>query len=93
MQQPTLTFACELDVTRLTALFHDPSVLVDLQALSARVVLMLSDYSPERARVVAKLDDADIPVVGVPLLPADQGYYFTPDNVPQARASYSRFTD
>ncbi len=93
MQPPTLTFACELDVARLTALFDDPSVLADLQALRARVVLMLSDYLPERARVVAKLNDAGIPVVGVPLLPAEQGYYFTPDNVPQARASYAQFTD
>ena len=93
MQPPTLTFACELDVTRLTALFDDTSVLADLQALGARVVLMLSDYHPERAGVVARLNDAGIPVVGVPLLPADQGYYFTPDNVPQARAGYARFTD
>src|SRR4051794_9444682 len=91
MQPPTLTFACELDVPRLTALFDDPSVLADLHALRARVVLMLSDYQPERARVVAQLNGAGIPVVGVPLVPPDEGYYFTPDNVPQARASYDRF--
>ena len=93
MQPPTLTFACELDVARLTALFDDSAVLADLQALRARVVLMLSDYHPERARVAAMLNGAGIPVVGVPLVPADQGYYFTPDNVPQARASYARFTE
>jgi hypothetical protein len=93
MRPPTLSFACELDALRLTALFDDPSVLADLQALRARVVLMLSDYSAERAGVVQLLNGAGLPVVGVPLLPADQGYYFTPDNVPQARASYARFTD
>jgi len=93
MQPPTLSFACELDAPRLTALFDDPSVLADLQALQARVVLMLSDYSADRARVVGMLNGAGIPVVGVPLLPDDQGYYFTPDNVPQARASYTRFTE
>jgi hypothetical protein len=93
MRPPTLSFACELDAPRLTALFDDPSVLADLQALRARVVLMLSDYSAERARVVQLLNGAGLPVVGVPLLPADEGYYFTPDNVPQARASYARFTD
>ena len=92
-QPPTLSFACELDAPRLTALFDDPSVLADLQALRARVVLMLSDYSGDRARVVGMLNGAGIPVVGVPLLPDDQGYYFTPDNVPQARASYTRFTE
>jgi hypothetical protein len=93
MPPPTLTFACELDTARLTALFDDPSVLADLKALQARVVLMLSDYRPERAQVVAKLNDAGIPVTGVPLVPTDQGYYFTPDNVPEARASYARFTE
>jgi hypothetical protein len=93
MQPPTLSFACELDAPRLTALFDDPSVLADLQALRARVVLMLSDYSGDRAGVVGMLNGAGIPVVGVPLLPDDQGYYFTPDNVPQARASYTRFTE
>ena len=92
MRPPILSFACELDAPRLTALFDDPSVLADLQALRARVVLMLSDYSAERARVVQLLNGAGLPVVGVPLLPADEGYYFTPDNVPQARASYARFT-
>jgi hypothetical protein len=93
LQPPTLTFACELDAARLTALFDDPAVLADLQALRARVALMLSDYTPERARVVAALNDAGIPVVGVPHVPADEGYYFTPDNVSQARASYARFTE
>jgi hypothetical protein len=93
MQPPTLTFVCELDVARLTRLFDDPSVLADLRALRARVLLMLSDYHPERARVAQQLNAAGIPVVGVPLVPADRGYYFTPENVPQARASYQRFTE
>lgn len=92
MRQPELTFVCELDVPRLTALFADPSVLEHLQALRARVLLMLSDYHPDRAGVVKELNRAGVPVVGVPLVPADEGYYFTPDNVPQAIASYERFT-
>ena len=47
MQPPTLTFACELDVPRLTPRFDDTPVLADLRALGARVVLMLSDYLPK----------------------------------------------
>jgi hypothetical protein len=47
-----LTFACELDPARLTALFADDAVLADLQALGACVALMLSDLSAERAAVV-----------------------------------------
>jgi hypothetical protein len=92
MRPASLTFACELDVPRLMALFEDPSVIEDLKALQARVLLMLSDYSPERAGIVRRLNRADVPVVGVPLVSADEGYYFTPDNVPQAWASYERFT-
>jgi hypothetical protein len=52
MQQPRLTFACELDRARLTVLFSDASVIEDLKALGAHVILMLSDLSPERAAVV-----------------------------------------
>jgi hypothetical protein len=33
MQPPRLTFACELDRTRLTELFADGSVLADLRTL------------------------------------------------------------
>jgi len=33
---PELTFVCELDVPRLTALFADPSLMEDLRELRAR---------------------------------------------------------
>ena len=92
MSPPELTFVCELDVPRLTALFADPSLMEDLRELRARVLVMLSDYRPDRAAAVQTLNRAGVPVVGVPLVPADQGYYFTPDNIEQARASYDRFT-
>ena len=61
MQQPRLTFACELDRVRLTALFSDASVIEDLKALGAHVILMLSDLSPERADVVQQLNAAGVP--------------------------------
>ena len=66
---PQLTFACELDPARLEGLFADPSVTGDLLALGARVALMCSDFSDERAGVVRRLNAADVPVVGIPLLP------------------------
>jgi hypothetical protein len=87
-QQPRLTFACELDPTRLTALFSDGSVIADLQALGAHVALMLSDLSPERAAIVKQLNAAGVPVVAVPLLPLEGGYYFTADNASEAAARY-----
>lgn len=83
-----LTFACELDPARLEGLFADPSVARDLLALGARVALMCSDFSDERAGVVRRLNAAGVPVVGIPLLPLDRGYYFTADNAGLAAACY-----
>jgi hypothetical protein len=91
MQQPRLTFACELDRARLPALFSDASVIEDLKALGAHVILMLSDLSPERAAVVQQLNAAGVPAVAVPLLPAEEGYYFTPDNTQRAVERYDEW--
>jgi hypothetical protein len=91
MQQTRLTFACELDPARLTALFSDAAVIADLQALGAHVALMLSDLSVERAAVVRRLNTAGIPVVAIPLVPVEEGYYFTADNAPRAAARYDEW--
>jgi hypothetical protein len=91
MARPRLTFACELDVARLTALFASGSVLEDLQALDGRVALMLSDFSEARAAVVRQLNAAAIPVIAIPLMPYEDGYYFTVENAPRARARYDEW--
>jgi hypothetical protein len=91
LQPPQLTFACELDATRLAHLFADSSVIDDLLALGARVALMCSDFSDKRAGVVRRLNAAAVPVTGIPLLPLADGYYFTTDNADQAAASYRQF--
>jgi hypothetical protein len=90
-QPPRLTFACELDRARLADLFADPEVIGDLLALGARVALMCSDFSDQRAGVVRRLNAAGVPVVGIPLLPLAEGYYFTTDNAGQAAGSYQQF--
>lgn len=87
--QPRLAFACELDSAHLTEFFEDPQVIADLHALGAQVTMMLSDLSLERAVVVQKLNTAGIPVVAVPLVPFDEGYYFTADNPLQAAKAYA----
>jgi hypothetical protein len=91
--RPELTFACELDPARLAALFAYSSVIEDLLALRARVALMLSDFSDERAGVVRQLNAAAIPVVGIPLLPLAQGYYFTADNAAEAAGRYQEWQE
>lgn len=55
-------------------------MIEDLLALRARVALMLSDFSDERSAVVRQLNAASVPVIGILLLPVEQGYYFTADN-------------
>ena len=89
--RPSVTFACELDAARLTELFADASVIDDLQALGARVTMMVSDLSAERARVVRQLNQAGIPLVGIPLFPVEEGYYFTVDNAPRAAQRYQQW--
>ena len=65
-RQPRLAFDCELDRERLTELFSDVSVIEYLKALKAHVLLMLSDFSPDRADVVKRLNAADVPVTAIP---------------------------
>ena len=91
LTRPSVTFVCELDAARLTELFADGSVIDELQALGARVMIMVSDFSVERARVVRQLNQAGIPLVGIPLFPVEEGYYLTVDNAPRAAHRYERW--
>jgi hypothetical protein len=52
---------------------------------------MLSDLSAERAAVVRRLNTAGIPVVAIPLVPVEEGYYFTADNAPRAAKRYDEW--
>jgi hypothetical protein len=88
-----LTFACELAHDRLAELFSDGVVIEHLQALGAGVTLMLSDFSTERADVVRRLNAAGIPVTAVPLVSAEDGYYFTADNPTRALERYDEWKD
>ena len=90
-QPPLLNFACELDTVSLQALFADPSVIPDLQALHAGVTLALGDFSPERADIVRRLNHAGIPVTAWLAIPKDQGYYLNLSNEPQAAQRFAAF--
>jgi hypothetical protein len=79
-----LSFACELDSRRLAELFADDGLIDELKGRGARVLMMVSDHDPRRAEVVRRLNGAGVPVVGIPLFPTDEGYYFTADNWPRA---------
>lgn len=77
MPPPRITFACELNSERLAEVFGDGAITASLRALGARVALALADFSAERATVVRQLNQEGVPVVAIPLLSFDEGYYFT----------------
>ena len=91
MPQPRLTFACELSSERLDDLFADRSIIAGLRALNSRVALALAAFTPERAGVVHRLNDEGVPVVAIPLLSFDEGYYFTADNFLRAADRYEEW--
>lgn len=50
-------------------------------------------FSPERAAVVKRLNEAVVAVVGIPLFPVNEGYYFTADNAAAAASRYELWKD
>jgi hypothetical protein len=90
VKNPHLTFFCELDAKVLQALFTLPD-LVTLGELQASISLGILDFSPERAEVVRRLNEAGIPVIAWLLLPKEQGYWFNLDNCAEASQCYDAF--
>lgn len=91
MTPPKLTFFCELEADALKELFADGTLIGDLKVLKASVSLGIIDFSQERASVVSRLNQADIPVEAWLLLPKDQGYWFNVDNASQTITRYAGF--
>src|SRR4051794_9070385 len=91
VRAPRLSFACELDVERLTELFADDALIPTLKDLGARVLMMVSDLDPRRAEILQRLNRAGVPVVGIPLFPVEEGYYFTADNSAHAQNRYEQW--
>jgi hypothetical protein len=58
--RPLLVFACDGPTTNLDRLLSRPAVIADLEDLNAGISLALPDLSPERARIVLKLNQAGI---------------------------------
>lgn len=87
-----LTFFCELESERLDKMMSR-DLLADIKELNAGLSLGLLDFSPLRAQVVQRLNQAGIPVVAWLLLPKDQGYWFNLANAGQAQARFGAFLD
>ena len=96
MKPTRLSFFNEQDSPELTDLVGDASVLRELHALKARVTMGLRDLSDERAAAVRRLCGEGIPVGAWLLLPREQGYFATYDNVEAVEARVEavlRWTD
>jgi hypothetical protein len=91
MPPPRITFACELNSERLAEVFGDGAITASLRALGARVALALPDFSAEHATVVRQLNQEGVPVVAIPLLSFEDGYYFTAGNWRRATDRYEEW--
>jgi hypothetical protein len=80
MPRPRLTFACELSSERLDNLFADRSVIAGLRALNSRVALALPPSPPSALGWCIGSTTRASPVLAIPLLSFDEGYYFTAEN-------------
>lgn len=86
MKPARLSFFNEQDPPELADLVGDAAVLRELRVLKARVTMGLRDLSNERAEAVLRLEGEGIAVDAWLLLPREQGYFATYDNVAAVEA-------
>jgi hypothetical protein len=90
--EPQLMFACcDQGDTQMRSLFSDPQVIADVKNLHAGLAVAILDFSPGRADLVRRLNQAGIPAVAWLMLSQEQGFYFNADNAPQAAARFAAF--
>ena len=88
---PEIVFASDRSTPELASLLSQSGVLGDLQKLKAGVALALPDLSPARARLVAQLNQAGIPVTAWLTLPDSEGYYLNAGNEPATALRFAEF--
>ena len=89
---PQLGFACcDHDIQEAQSLFDTPGLLVSLRNLRARLALPILDFSPQRAALVQRLNQAGIPVIAGIVLPEGGDFYLNADDAPQAAARVAAF--
>lgn len=89
--QPQLGFACcDGSIAEAQEILSD-QVIAALRSLHASVAIPTSNFSPERARLVQRLNRAQIPVIAWLVLDKNQGLYFNADNVTEAPPRVAAF--
>ncbi len=82
---------CDHGLGEMQSLFADPSIIANLQDLHAGIGVAIRDFSPERAELVRRLNQAGVPVIAGLLMSPEQGYYFNAENAPEAAARFVAF--
>ena len=59
---PQISFYVELPAKQIDSLFNDTTLIEQLADLKASLRIGIMDFSPERTRVIQKLNRAGIPV-------------------------------
>jgi hypothetical protein len=88
---PGVVFATEGETKELSAILARPKVIPELEGLHAGIALAIPEFTPERARLVQKLNEAGIPVTAWLALPKDEGYYLNASNAMGAAARFAGF--
>jgi len=89
---PEITFACcDKTVVEAQSLLADRNVIASLNELHAEVAIAILDFSPERAALVRRLNEAGVRVAAWILLPKVEGYYLNADNYPAAMVRITTF--
>ncbi len=90
--RPEIAFACcDQGIGPMQALFADPKVIAELKSQEAPVGVAIQDFSPERAGIVRRLNQAGIPAIAWLLLAKEDGYYLNADNASAAVARAAAF--
>jgi hypothetical protein len=75
----------------MQALFTSPDLISELRDLHALVAVAIVDLSPQRAEIVRRLNQEQIPAVAWIMLPGEDGVYLNADNAPAAAARIAAF--
>jgi hypothetical protein len=91
-KQPHLFFACcDQGIQETIALVSNAGMIAQLKTLNAGIAFAVSDFDPERALAVRRLNETGIPLVAWIELPAEQGVYMNADNATQASQRFDEF--
>jgi hypothetical protein len=89
---PQLIFACcDQGMNQMQSVLTNVDVIANLKSLHAGLAVGISDFTPERAELVRRLNRDGIPVIASLSMQPEQGSYFNAENAPEAGARFAAF--